>query len=556
LRLEALLRGVDLHPPGLAPSAVLCVRSLPDPLPGALPVSQFHLRAPPRWEQAARESLARLARAAARPYRQAVPDSAEAVLFQDWAELLACFAADWAEGRAASRWWWRGLFNLTGLPARDVLVSRLIERPECTPAVVAHLAAQSLLPVFLPRVPPPRLREISLRMATAWAVEDVWIDVECALTEGTQSERWMLPAPTLEALASEPPPAAAPAGAGDVTPPPWHPWAPEAVQPSFDVVQQTFLVVALMLYRQPARLRAPAFRRQIQEWRAASAAVSAIASMPSVSTAASLDAAVPPELAQQPVAPAPRPALARAPAVQAQPVLAVPVPPTEQPLVYEPPAAPPPPLIRPGPADSAREPTPALKSSQQPAIPATSVHPEPLETGFGGLFYLINIGIHLRLYGDFTMPLEPGMPLQIWDFLVLLGCRLLERENPSDRVWPLLAALAGRGPQDAPGAGFDPPPDWRGDPDWPPPPSGSLEEWFDWLAECLQPRLRSSLRLAEDRSLSQVLLEQPAQLYVTDTRLDAVFSLASHPIEIRIAGWDRDPGWVPAAGRIIAFHFE
>ena len=26
--------------------------------------------------------------------------------------------------------------------------------------------------------------------------------------------------------------------------------------------------------------------------------------------------------------------------------------------------------------------------------------------------------------------------------------------------------------------------------------------------------------------------------------------------EIRMAGLDRDPGWVPAAGRVISFHFE
>jgi hypothetical protein len=34
------------------------------------------------------------------------------------------------------------------------------------------------------------------------------------------------------------------------------------------------------------------------------------------------------------------------------------------------------------------------------------------------------------------------------------------------------------------------------------------------------------------------------------------FALAELPIEIRIAGLDRDPGWVPAAGRFIAFHFH
>ena len=32
--------------------------------------------------------------------------------------------------------------------------------------------------------------------------------------------------------------------------------------------------------------------------------------------------------------------------------------------------------------------------------------------------------------------------------------------------------------------------------------------------------------------------------------------LAELPIAIRLAGLDRDPGWIPAAGRSVAFHFE
>jgi hypothetical protein len=42
---------------------------------------------------------------------------------------------------------------------------------------------------------------------------------------------------------------------------------------------------------------------------------------------------------------------------------------------------------------------------------------------------------------------------------------------------------------------------------------------------------------------------------VTATRLDIMLRLDELPIQIRLAGLDRDPGWVPAAGRTIAFHF-
>jgi hypothetical protein len=33
------------------------------------------------------------------------------------------------------------------------------------------------------------------------------------------------------------------------------------------------------------------------------------------------------------------------------------------------------------------------------------------------------------------------------------------------------------------------------------------------------------------------------------------FPLAGHPLPLRIAGLDRDPGWLPAAGLAIRFHF-
>ena len=49
---------------------------------------------------------------------------------------------------------------------------------------------------------------------------------------------------------------------------------------------------------------------------------------------------------------------------------------------------------------------------------------------------------------------------------------------------------------------------------------------------------------------------QPGRIEMTPTRVDAYFALTGHPIEIRMTGLDRNPGWVPAAGRIFAFHYE
>jgi hypothetical protein len=77
-----------------------------------------------------------------------------------------------------------------------------------------------------------------------------------------------------------------------------------------------------------------------------------------------------------------------------------------------------------------------------------------------------------------------------------------------------------------------------------------------WLAAAL-PALHAywAARLPEPVVLSEVLRD-PARLYLTRTHVDVVFRLDQIRLELRAAGIDRDPGWVPGLGRVVAFHFE
>src|SRR6188508_2477464 len=95
LRMARALNTVSLQPAGLPPSAILCIHSLRDPQPGTLRLEQTDLRPSPEWEGAVRAQIEQLAREAARPIDGAVPASAQAVVFRDRSELLACLAADW-----------------------------------------------------------------------------------------------------------------------------------------------------------------------------------------------------------------------------------------------------------------------------------------------------------------------------------------------------------------------------------------------------------------------------------------------------------------------------
>ena len=101
LRFEGMLACADLHPPGLPPAAQLFVREIRVPASVALPLSSGAARPPPAWEAAFVDELERARRRAARPAIGAVPASADAVLFADEAELLACLAHDALEG---TRW--------------------------------------------------------------------------------------------------------------------------------------------------------------------------------------------------------------------------------------------------------------------------------------------------------------------------------------------------------------------------------------------------------------------------------------------------------------------
>jgi hypothetical protein len=96
--------------------------------------------------------------------------------------------------------------------------------------------------------------------------------------------------------------------------------------------------------------------------------------------------------------------------------------------------------------------------------PVAMTVPAVVETGLGGTFYLLNLALHLGLYGDFSSPAEPGLALSPWDLLALLGRAILgspRAEERRDPLWALLARLAGRSPGTPPGAGFRAPRTWR-----------------------------------------------------------------------------------------------
>ena len=139
-RAEAVLRTMHWRPSALPASAILCIRRFPDPKPGTLRLDHQWSGDSTSWQRAAGEALDRFADKAARPVNGPVPANAEAVVFLDPAEMLACLARDWTDGSVGLRWWWRSLLRTTD-PGRALLQTWL-EAIEHAPAALQRLAEQ------------------------------------------------------------------------------------------------------------------------------------------------------------------------------------------------------------------------------------------------------------------------------------------------------------------------------------------------------------------------------------------------------------------------------
>jgi hypothetical protein len=464
MRTEAALRPLDLVPPGMPPQAILCIRSMDDPLPGGIDVRSAHAPRPTEWERTARgaigDALRRAIRVAA--HSEAVAAAAEApdavVLFADRAELLAAAARDAVHDRLA-RWYWKDILRQ---PEVAAVIAEWKREPMYVPAALELLAAGGAkddLVAFARRIPPPDALELTARVFPA-------------ITTTT-------PIATPE--------------------PPWIEVVPEAAEPALAPEQRLLIGVALTIRRAASLARRASFAAASAFW----ITTSHPPVIPSVARDLEGRAAreapdttfgTPPSrrLARRRPrrrgegAPGRRPASRRGrrrSATQSQ-HSAAPVEPTT------------------APQRARRE-----KHTQLLIEPSTP-------TDFAGLFFFLN----LNLYDD-------DCELGPWQFLALLG-RTLVPELPEDPLWAVLEELA--------------------------------EEPLDLELEPLDLtdlELLLSERLPVDDPIS-FLLRRFGRVTLTPAHVDVFFSLAAHPIEIRLSGLDRDPGWMLPAGRHVAFHFD
>lgn len=689
LRVENLLSATRLHPTGLPPSAILCVRRLRARLSGSLQLRHAGTTTPEAWQQAVTSKLDQLVRRAARPALGPLRTDADAVIFEDRAQLLACMASDWCEGTFHTRWWWQSLFKEAAV-AQSFLRAWL-DAPEYIPSALEHLSRDGKAETFIRALSADDALSLLQRVTRSFALDTLrpalaaLLNRQADATSNTIQAAAVLSLPRTEAQS--------PAGSQAAKAPPWQRYLPESPLKGIHLEAQCLLGISLMLARSPAIVRSLSFARDLKRWLEATTRAPLNAATDSHSAGADHTHVLSHAVAAQTLAAsrqeqsepssAEETAQARedemeadakalstadagqrssgkqqhdAPASQwrgdaasqsdAKPrgtktiqvkesegesASAVPSSadkrelrqPTEdvervairEQVLHAP-------VEHDGPTSTEGA---SVRFDETPDE-AEPIIPEPLlearlETEFGGVFYLVNVGLFLNLYGDFTMPAHKGIALSLWDFVALLGERLCGAKVRADKVWTLLARLAGHTEQVEPGRDFAPPLEWRLPVEWLEPFAGErvfrwtvdderlrvrhsqgflildlplggsdparqlelemkayeshapfelrrgewsikddarepLERWLRWLTAYVQARLARALGLEGASLLSKLLFEHTARVFVTATHVDIVFELAQLPVEVRLSGLDRNPGWVPAAGRFIAFHYN
>lgn len=557
LALQAL--GADLEdavPGSLPPQALLWLRRLRLQAPEAALLRP----APGAWRQdwiaAGREQLDAALAQAARPALGPVPESAPAVLFADAAEMLACLALAAQRGQL-DRWWWRGLLGRAwpqwqpawaARPEAQAAAQRLLARvgqgrpvgtpgdePQPAPAAavpgqpprandVATTAQRVIVaPVDARHVPPPSspaVRPGSSSAATrdartagprelqapASAVAPPVAAVGGFEARPGATEAPLQAGPPLGDRPADPPgrqqPSAAPAA---TAPPPAAAAAPAWVPPDGPTPAA------------PPRAAGP-HRRARPAARLAPAGVAP--------EAATSRAEAPASAQREPPPAAPPGSPAGSLAGASRHVLPAPTAPATSADRIDPPA-----------------PFPQRPSlPQQPAADGTTAWPWPqaLASRQAPLLFIVNALLEDGLYPDFTRPLDPGLPVPPWALLAALAYAW---RLPGD---PLQAALQQRCP------GWAPP---REMPAAPGAPAGAWPAWLAAYARALRRRLCRRLGCRPAAWPQALTLARPARLWLSEAEWVAEFPLDGHDVAWRLAGLDRDPGWLPSAGCSLRFVF-
>jgi hypothetical protein len=638
LRLATLLSSAALRPRELPPSAILIIQRLADPSPGMVNVWQPTVRIDGAWERAVQSRLGELYRHAVRPHNGYLPASAEAVVFMDRSEMLACLALDLQRGAAVSRWWWQLILRRLSSQAAHGLYALLYDHAAYVPATLARLRTWGHAEAVVSRLTSEQAVTIVRAMCAAYGVGDLTrrSDAASEMLHAQSPQRYAdTSARSLTHAVSRAPETPYAHGAQpSATPAPWDRWL--LPTPALSPAMRCLFGIALALHHEPDRIRTSAYRRAVYEWWTAQTDAARLTSLtrPEASPrrqvpvrraaahrgqplerlaygpehvveAVSAPPAIDLHRTPQRHAPAPNAASASENSEE-QPVGSdatdrdviaswrrssnPPAPRDHAPghglggevvqqshdLEAEPPAASQTVAssrrIRTGPAQIDHGDLARTSYDHVSGVPLLDLE-RGIDTSLGGVLYLINLMLDMALLSHIEHAWRLGQAIGAWGMLEAIGRALISAPGEDvahDAMWAALAQLDGRKPGIMPGEGLhvERAPEDENQPslyDVTTTLAGGLSSALHYLLSGLMPTICSHLEQtlgwsndaqSQRRALEHGLLRRPGRLYVTATHVDLVMSLEDISIPVRLAGLDRNPGWVPAFARVVQFHFE
>ncbi|MFN7937153.1 MAG: hypothetical protein U0R19_27765 [Bryobacteraceae bacterium] len=568
LRLEHLLSTANLEAAGLPPQSILIVRRLHDPLPGELLRDASSVVAPARWQHAARAQLDTVARSASYPADQFVPASAHAVIFRDQAELLACLAMDIVQGTVRSRWWWSSWKKYYSLPINNAIEESWSREPLHIAGALSILDrmgdAVRVVSTLQEHQATRLLSLMTAASASAALVEAVRSQLPTKpgdiLTPQTGTLAHCGPdSPLVDGTAS---PRMHVLSISDVLAGiqscswfyPGERWLQVLLREMFSphIGRERALLIAagLLITRRPHLITNSVFQQFLHRW------YSLVTASPKTKELTlnegarkSLFQAPPTSQIEPKLHPPPANSpLRETPSISArqhepEPNLSSPSDSTNDEMPGQQDDMGSAPGRQRTASPTSQSPLPSIQQKrniqdhkhtlQKPEEPGSSTQGE-IATGLAGVFFLINPLAHLGLLG-IEQP-DSSWSATGWEQLELAARYFALREHAGDPLWAALATLAGRDAGDALPVPKSPQP---------------VDHPLQRLAE----EVSRMISIVEPECVSQCVLQRSGRLFLTSSHVDVVMPLADVSLRIRKAGLDFDPGWVPALGRVVQFHY-
>jgi hypothetical protein len=481
------------------------------------------------------------------------------VLFADEAEMLACAARDVCRGPLSLFWWWRYLLHETSF---ERVVAAWRDAPAYMPAAFELLTTIDAAASWIRRLTPSSaaaLLDALLRAHALPALADE-IAAACREVEATEAGRRAMPVPRPETAA---PSAHRPGLRPSDLASPWRGVVPaEWEAPSLPLVPRTFAAMCIVLRRSPWLPRTDEFSRAIVSYlrearrpeRRDRQMVEGVVHREDVRLplhAAPFDprwseGAASPESSRHASDIARRTVTTGqigdvAQASEPDDVLLFPTAKRRRStsrheraveLTVDHNSALPSPVTPLPPQSDASSAPETASTALQPAIASIEV----IESDYAGAFFLINVALDLELYSHGVTVIK-DLHLGIWRFVELAARDLLVEHDADDSLWELLKSLA----EPAHGQTL---------------PDGAPDLSPDERARLIGRVHRHLEALFDVEDSGSFLIRRRGRITRTPGHLDVSFPLERHPIEIRAARLDRNPGWIPAAGVHVGFHFD